>query len=178
MKKVLIIILIWALAFYAAKVFITIYQADEYLHQSQVYLTEGDTDMALFSINLAIKNNPLEPNYYRVRAKILMVGIAKDEAFADLQSAYKLNPNNLVTIRNEIPLYYFLAGYPSLDEKYLSLAKNFFEESKMIYKNDAGVVSLIAKYEKKLNLVDEYQESVKMVGVLRPDLLDWYDSFR
>ena len=76
------------------------------------------------------------------------------------------------------PLYYFLAGYPKPDPVYLSLTIKFLETTKHRFSQDAGVVSLVAKYEKELGLMDDYNESVRMVAVLRPDLLQWYDSFR
>ncbi len=188
MKKVILLIFICTWVLLAFFTFIKIYRADEDLYKSQEYLGEGDIEMAKSLIDQAIKNNPQEANYYRVRAKVLVVGLVPDDsqdqqidkesALRDLRTAYNLNPNNLVTIRNEIPLYYYLAGYPSIDENYLPTVTNFLEINKMRFNNDAGVVALVAKYEKKLNLTKEYGDSVKIINILRPDLLQWYESFR
>ena len=106
--------------------------------------------------------------------------------YLDIKKAIELNPLNLVTIRNSIPLYYFLAvkdvgnvsGIDNIDTEYLSTVKEFFQNTKYRYWNDAGVISTIAKYEKRLSFTNEYQESTKRISELRPDLLEWYPSFR
>ena len=110
----------------------------------------------------------------------------KQSALNDLQTAYNLNPQNLVTIRNSIPLYYFLTMKfmvlgpvkENLDENYLQLAIDYLEQAKKIYWDDAGVITEVAGYEKKLGLNAQYQESVDRIRKIRPDLLDWNDSFR
>ena len=183
MKKPIIFILIWACVFFLYKTFWYMYKADTHFIEAQSYLVRNDTEMAIKLTDKAVAENPLEPNYYRGRARIYIVTQEdKNKASEDLRKAYDLNPNNLVTIRNEIPLYYFLAlkdGSPdSFDENYFPTAKEFLEINKMRFSHDAGVVALIAKYEKRLGLVKEYEDSVKMVGGLRPDLLEWHEAFR
>jgi hypothetical protein len=106
--------------------------------------------------------------------------------YEDLKKAEDLNPDNLVTLRNSIPLYYFLAvedvflrsGPDNLDQEYSSETIAFYEKIKERYWSDVGVILSVAKYEKRLGLTDEYRKSVNRVRELRPDLLDWHESLR
>jgi tetratricopeptide (TPR) repeat protein len=162
-----------------------IYSADVFYEKSQLYLAKGDVEVASILADSAIKNNEFEPNYYRGRAKIHIVGAVsangilsdteKEKVLADLRKAVSLNPNNLVTLRNVIPLYYFLA---EIDGKYLPVTRDYFRQVKYRFSNDAGVVVSIAKYEKKLGLTEDFNESVEIIKKLRPDLLNWHESFR
>jgi len=45
---------------------------------------------------------------------------------------------------------------------------------KITYPTDAGVLVSISHYEKLLNLVPAYEETLSIVKELRPDLLDWH----
>jgi tetratricopeptide (TPR) repeat protein len=167
------------------------YRADVAFESSQNQIDSGDYSKAIKSINSAIKLNRQEPNYYRGRARINVISLSvaqeeylqeiKSEILADLQKAYQLNPNNLVTIRNLIPLYYFLAVKDisvkedpmNIDDNYILIAKDFMKQAKERFKGDAGVYVLVARYEKRLGLVKEHGDSVKQINVLRPDLLEW-----
>lgn len=155
-----------------------------------------DLPTALDSADTAIKLNPEEPNYYRIQARIFLnylpsktlheQQVIKRLVINDLQTAYNLNPKNLVTIRNIIPLYYFVAAKDitsvasdkNIDPDFIKYTKDFYASVKDYSPNDAGVYALVARYEKRLGLVNEYNASVAKVRSLRPDLLDWYDSFR
>ena len=64
------------------------------------------------------------------------------------------------------------------DERYIGYVKEFYNETKNNYPNDAGVILGVAKYEKKLGLEESYQNSVERIKFLRPDLLDWNELFR
>ena len=66
----------------------------------------------------------------------------------------------------------------NIDQAFLPETKNFYEKIKNISPNDAGVYVLLAKYEKRLGLNDEYNASVKIVEELRPDLLEWHENFK
>jgi hypothetical protein len=187
MKKAFLIAVIWAGTFFAWSVFRNIYNADVAMEDSGRFLSQGDTEVALRLIDKAIKLNGSEPNYYRMKAKILLVNSGdKKEILWDLHKALELNDHNLVTIRNSIPLYYFLAcgninfpsGADNIDKDYLVIAQKYFVSVKEKYSHDAGVITTVAKYEKKLGLVNDYNESVKIIGKLRPDLLEWHESFR
>ena len=187
MKKVLLIILIWSFAIFFLNKITNIYEADKLLEKSERSLSKLDTRTALRLINKAIEKNSYEPNYFRIKAKILLVGnMSKEDTLNNLKKSLELNPNNLVTIRNSVPLYYFLAskdlslpsGYDNLDEQYVPAVRDFFGFVKDKYPNDAGVISLLAKYEKKIGFTDDYLSSVEMVRKLRPDLLEWNESFR
>jgi len=61
---------------------------------------------------------------------------------------------------------------------YSGAVKEFFQNTKDKYWHDAGVISTIAKYEKRLSFLTEYQESVNRIKEIRPDLLEWHPSFR
>ena len=138
--------------------------------------------------------NPFEPNYYRGRAKVNTVLLVssqdkqkvKQEIFDDLKKSFEINKNNLVTIRNSIPIYYFLAvgdiykapGDDNYDDKYIGYVKDFFNDIKNRYPNDVGVILSVAKYEKKLGLEESYKNSVGRIKFLRPDLLEWHELFR
>ena len=90
-----------------------------------------------------------------------------------------------MTERNLVPVYYFLAnedpaakpGGNNHDSEFIGEAKNYFQMLKAKYSRDAGVISLVAEYERKLGLTEEYEKSKEMVRILRPDLLEWYSSF-
>jgi tetratricopeptide (TPR) repeat protein len=196
MKKLLGIFAIWVATIFIWKLLWNFYSADLLYEKSQLYLAKGDIEMASNLADKAIQNNKSEPNYYRGRAKILIVGAgytngilsesAKEKVLADLEKAVSLNPNNLVTLRNCIPLYYFLAvkdisipaGINNVDEKYLLIVWDHFRQIKSRFDHDAGAVSSIAKYEKKLGLTEDFNESVEIIKRLRPDLLEWYESIR
>ncbi len=192
-KKILLLIL-WLLYFASLYFLLRIYYADVNFKKSQNLLRTNEAKRALLYADRSISLNSYEENYFRGRAKVntvLLVGsentdLLKNSILLDLEKANDLNTNNLVVIRNSVPIYYFLAvkdiylesGRDNIDEVYINVVKKFFEDTKKSYWNDAGVVSLIAKYEKKLGLDDEYNKSRERVRVLRPDLLNWSDSFR
>uniref|UniRef100_A0A7C4TNV5 Tetratricopeptide repeat protein n=1 Tax=candidate division WWE3 bacterium TaxID=2053526 RepID=A0A7C4TNV5_UNCKA len=139
---------------------------------------------ALTKANIAVKMNPKEPRYFYNKSKVLLLSEGpKDEVLKNLQTALELNPNNLVTLKNTTHYYYFLAVKNlefsskisgNLEEPYLTLAKTFFSNLKTTYSNDAGVMVIAAKYERSLNLTKEYNETIKRIAELRPDLLNWH----
>ncbi len=192
-SKLLAVILIYISLLYT---FYNNYYADVNFEKANAYITFGDMPKALDSADKAIEQNPLEPNYYRIRARVLINYLPKqtkdiqreikNSILEDLEAAYSLNPQNLVTIRNIVPLYYFVAtenillgaNKENVDPEYLPYAKNFYAYHKHYSPNDVGIYALLAKYEKRLNLMEEYDVSVSRVKELRPDLLDWYESFK
>jgi O-antigen ligase len=187
-------VVLWGVCFFVLFNLSKIYRADINFKKSQEFLSNGDKERALYFANKSIDLNPLEPNYYRGRAKVLTVYLlptkdissVKEKMYSDIKKSLELNPLNLVTIRNSIPLYYFLAvedvgnvsGINNIDTEYVGIVKEFFQNTKYKYWHDAGVVSTIAKYEKRLSFTNEYQESVKRIKEIRPDLLEWHPSFR
>jgi len=192
--RALLIFVVVGVYFYLNLYIFKFYNADIYYKKGQEYIKNGDEKRALYYADKAVTMNPYEPNYYRGRAKIKTVLLAstqnnikiKQEIYDDLKKALELNKNNLVTIRNSIPIYYFLAvgdvykapGKDNYDEKYIELVKDFFNDTKRNYSNDVGVLVSIAKYEKKLGLEESYQDSVTRIEFLRPDLLEWHELFR
>ena len=194
MTRKLLVLPIWTIYLFVIFVFIKMFLADVYFRKSQDLLKKESTEKALSFANKAVSFNPLEPNYFRGRAKINIVRLGslgnskflKEAVLNDLKIAYSLNPQNLVTIRNSIPLHYFLTMKfmvlgpvtENLDENYLQPAINYLERAKKVYWTDAGVITEVAGYEKKLGLDADYQESVDRIRQIRPDLLEWHDSFR
>lgn len=172
------------------------YFADLNYERSQKLLTQSDVLGSLKFANASIKLNPMEPNYYKGRARVLIAATysasgdkkkaLKDTALNDLQMAYSLNPSNLVTIRNIIPLYYYLAvedlsspqGNAKVDEAFVPITQNFYSKVQNISPNDVGVYALLAKYEKRLNFNEEYNYALVKINNLRPDLLEWNENLK
>ena len=191
--KIALVLLITALFF---NICYSNYTADKMYQKAKDSLDRSELSNAFDYAESAIKLNPLEPNYYRMRARVLINYLphkdtstrtfTKQLIVNDLKNAYILNTENLVTIRNLVPLYYFLAaenisapaGPENTDPNFFEAAKNFYASIKDYSKNDVGIYALLAKYEKRLNMMEEYNVSVERVRALRPDLLDWYESFR
>jgi hypothetical protein len=191
-KKLLLVLLIWGGCFLVIAKLAKMYQADVYYDNAMTYLQKREFEMAIVMVKKAMKSNPLEPNYYRGASRVYLVSGGYEDLNTQaeykkvvlelLKKAYQLNSNNLVTIRNEIPMYFFLAygdlrlpmSPENLDPVYLPLVKEFFNSTKKRFAHDAGVVALVGEYEKMLSLTEEYGESVKIIRELRPDLLEWY----
>ena len=181
--------------FMLIKSFVSLYYADMYYTQSRDLVGDVKFSDALKFANKALEQNPLEPAYYRGRAKILTLSALyslkeedrlslKKVAFEDLQRAFKLNTGNLATVRNSIPLYYYLSlktldgSNSDLDQEYLQKTKGFFDFIKKEYPNDVGALVDVAKYQKKLGLTKDFNITLKIIADLRPDLLDWNEDLR
>lgn len=186
MKKILILLLIITY-FFSLKNFSKIYSADLYYKDSQRQLALRKEKTALVKAQIAISLNPNEPRYRLGTAKIFLSSQnenSKPETLENLKKAYDLNPKNLVTIRNSIPLYYLIAikdiykkpGKDNIDKKYLEIVKSFFKDTKKKYPNDVGVYVLIAGYERSLEFDEEHKNSIERIRILRPDLLQWYEG--
>lgn len=194
-RKTLSIVVI-IIGFMAINTFINFYKADVSYKLSQRSLDSGELSLAFDYIEDALKLNQFEPNYYRGRARILIASlITPDEELArllkiatlkDLESAYNLNPSNLVTMRNLVPLYYFVAvkdisipaSDTNVDADFLPYAKDYFKTIENASPNDVGVYVLLARYQKRLGLTQYYEENVNRIKALRPDLLDWYEGLK
>ena len=96
------------------------YTADKLYEKAKDAIERQELSKAFDYAERAIKLNPLEPNYYRMRARVLINYLPhKDKSVRtftkqlivnDLKNAYNLNTENLVTIRNLVPLYNFVAA--------------------------------------------------------------------
>lgn len=195
MKKIIFLTLLTIGYFFTVNKFFKLYLADVYANMSGAYLSNGEFSKAVDYSSRAIKNNPEEPSYYRVKAKVLLANLilqdereqkeTKKEVLNDLIKAQSLNGKNLATLRNSIPLYYFLAVKDleqpvtenNLDQDYLPVTQNYYQDLKVKYPNDLGLLTDLADYEKKLFLLQDYQETVNMVETLRPDVLQWHPAF-
>ena len=172
------------------------YSADVFFERSDDLLTAGNFTESIELINNAVKRNPNEPLYYRGRAKsYISATVGQDTttertlrelALADLEKAYSLNPKNYATIRNSVPLYYFLAiddlGRPgssdNVDPEFLPYTKDYYNKVERLAGNDVGIYVLLAKYQNKLGLKEDLKRSVNKITELRPDLLNWHESLR
>jgi tetratricopeptide (TPR) repeat protein len=180
------------------------FSADESYVESKKLLQNGRYVKAIEQANKSIKKNPNEPRYYYGKAKILLASNAgadqqqlheivqniggkdpKNYAYTKLMlKAEGLNPKNLVTLRNLVPIYYFLAtndlnqpGSPdNLDPEYEKITKEFFTKVKNYSPNDVGLPVLTAKYEKRLGFDEMYNESIEKIRQLRPDLPEWHPN--
>ncbi len=182
-KLIALILIVYIFGIYK---FFTLYKADVAYIKGKNLLSEGDANKAEIYLQKAIKLNPNEPRYHKEYAKDLAfqaftdtenTEALKEKSLANLQKAQQLNPLNLVTLRNNISLYYLLAAQDQTNQ-YTLVARDFYNKLKETYPNDAGVWAAVAKYERKLNLKDEYRQSVERIEILRPDLLEWQASFQ
>lgn len=166
--------------------------ADEAYVGSRNVLKSGNFERALNLANKSVSKNPREPRYYYGRAKVLLASTiklsgsesieVKKRALYDLQTAQNLNMRNLVTLRNVVPLYYFLAsgnleggsGINNIDPLYLPVTRDYFNSIKHYSPTDVGIYTLLAKYERRLGFTNELNDSLENVARLRPDLLNWY----
>ena len=171
---------------------IRIYKADVNYKKARALFTSGQSVAGLEKINKAINYNPYEPSYYRERAKLYLSTTVTQEylakqklkelAYNNLNRSIDLNPNNLASIRNAIPNYYFLTvedlanpeGANNIDETYYKDVVKILEETKKTYPADLGVQILIASYENKLGLKNEKKETLEAIEILRPDVLEWH----
>jgi hypothetical protein len=189
--KLVLFLLTIVVLFRATGKLFAILQADYYYKRSQVNFNNGEFMVAHSYSEKALRLNDLEPDYHIQKAKTLIGRLSSDEitaadlkreAHSEIVKAFSLNGMNLVTKRNAVPLFYFLAlvytnnsGVNNeFDEQYLELAKNYYLELSKDYFNDVGVVSQVAIYQKKLGLTEDYGNSTGRIRELRPDLLDWY----
>ncbi|HLD51604.1 hypothetical protein A3K34_04015 [candidate division WWE3 bacterium RIFOXYC1_FULL_40_10] len=185
--RVILILTIWAGYFSMSAIFVQRYVADVSSEKAMELLSKGDIQGATYNAGRAVLLNKLEPSYYRNKARVEIASLVltdlgaydskKSQILEDLDLSLAANRNNLVTKRNLVPLYYFLAlrdlTSKELDDEYTEKARAYYSELKRDYKNDAGVLVLIARYEKKLGLTEDLADTKKLITVLRPDLVDW-----
>lgn len=165
------------------KKFASLYLADVYYAASRHELEDGQLGEAGDHIIKAIKLNAKEPAYFRQRAKILLATMIwvddgdeiRESTLDDLEKAQELNPHNLATLRNSIPLYYFLAADD--EQTYVPVTRDYYKELKDVYQNDLGMYADVARYEKRLGLEDEFENTKQKARELRPDVLEWHESF-
>lgn len=191
--KISIFILLYLVFLYGT---IRIFLADINYVAARENIRVGKADIALNHIEKAILYNKNEPRYFLELGKIYTaIAAGKDlnltkktkaNAIAALEHARKLNPKNLLVLRNSIAVYYFLAfndisttaDLSKVDKEYLKITKKYFQEVKSTYKNDLGVIVLIAPFEKNLGLEEEFDKSIQAIKLIRPDILEWYPPIR
>ncbi|OGC46524.1 hypothetical protein A2V49_00555 [candidate division WWE3 bacterium RBG_19FT_COMBO_34_6] len=198
MKKAILIFIIFFIYVYLNNIYIKLFIADSYFILAKNSTSSGDYVKSIKYINTAIQNNPQEPTYHRESAKIRLTGLQnfevesknyigyKKKILKELVKARELNRYNLATIRNSIPLYYFLTikdlnrsgSKDNIDEQYLQITKEFFSGLKNLYPNDLGLFVDVAKYEKKLGLTEDFNYSLSVIIKLRPDIVTWNENLR
>lgn len=123
--------------------------------------------------------------------------ILKTLALKDLEYSKNMNPNNLRVVRNNISTYYLLAilnndnvssgtkdkndfaeetRHIDIDYNFRDITKRYFYDVKTMYKNDAGVLVDIARYERKLNWEMDFNNTKLLIEKIRPDLLEWHED--
>lgn len=194
--KILLIILVTSIGMYFLSICYRNFSADVNYQKSLEALDMEDYKNAYDYAENAIKLNPMEPNYFRMRARVLISLLPnksasdqyaiKKQILQDLTTAFGLNPHNLVTIRNIIPMYYFLAtknilvgaSPENVDKDYFPYTSAFYYLVEDISPNDVGMYALLAKYERRLNMKSSYEYTISKVKELRPDLLNWFEAFK
>ncbi len=173
--------------------FVNYFVADVYYASSKQELNDGSLERASEYIVRAVTMNPNEPTYQRQRAKILLSTLiwnhdpkVKEGVLESLEKAYQLNTKNLTTLRNVIPLYYFLTvgdisksiRTDTVDSKYLPVTRNYYSTLKNTYDNDLGIYADIAEYEKRLGLEEDFSWTRSKAEEMRADVVEWHESFR
>lgn len=155
--------------------------ADESYMDSREALENGDIETALLQANKSIEKNPNEPRYYYNRAKIYITTQNKSDkqkALTDLKNSEELNPKNLVTLRNNIPVYYLLSSSINENEDtykvFNNLVKNYYSKMNNYSDSDVGLFAILYKYENLMGFTDLATQSKDKIEELRPDLFDWY----
>ena len=152
--------------------------ADVFSAKSETALENLDFSRSLKYSSEAIELNPQEPAYYRRRAKILLLSSSKKDALKDISVAIELNPKNLATLRNSIPLMHLMAlqnlTEETVDLNYLPKTREFYLYLFETYPNDAGVLVSLASYQRKLGLKEDLDQTLHRISQLRLDLLEWH----
>lgn len=158
---------------------------------------QSDFNNSLKWINRAVNSNPNESAYLRQRARTYLTGSIipgftgtitenKQKALGDLEKAESLNNKNLATLRNLVPIYYYLSAEDLLkseenvefEDNYLLKTRVFYTNLKITYPNDLGILADLARQEKRLNLEKDFSKTYEMAEKLRPDIVTWHESFR
>jgi len=200
MHKALPVLIFSLIYFYALSLLVDMFRADIYYQKSKNYFADKKLEAARDHINKAIELNPQEPRYFWGRARIYTLAVGEYElakqpveaaklranALEDLDTAYKLNRKNIVTIRNSIPLYYYLtvknfatsAPNTDVDPNAQEITKNYYAMAAQKSATDVGLYALLAQHQKKLRLEPDATQSRNKVKALRPDLLEWYEPLQ
>lgn len=194
-NKILKIVLIFLIYIFCIYNILRVFVADIYFQKAGKQLEEIHLDEAFKLNSKAISLNSKEPQYYIQQAKILMLNTANEKSgayiptknliYTYLTKALYLNPNDLVSKLDILPVYALLSTknildseiYPNnIDDKYEDSMYLFIENLKKDYPNDVGVIAKCAYYEKRFGFDTEYQQSIERIKILRPDILEWYPT--
>ncbi len=167
---------------------VRMYLADVYMVKARSFFDTSDYKQVIKYADKASAHNNLEPSYYVYRANAVVLqtltlkpevaAYLKLQALADIEYAISLNKINLVTLRNSLPVYFYMAynaaaDYSYSDDYFLQQTHAYLAKLKTDYSNDAGVLVEIAEIENSLSMQNEYKETIELIRELRPDLLEW-----
>lgn len=164
MKKILLITIATGVYIFSLITFSNIWKAETSYIKFKNYFLDKQLKKAELFINKAVTKNPNEPRYYYEKAKLEIAKGNFPSTKTNLEQAENLSPNNLVSLRNMVPIYSYL---PEQE------AKIYYKKLKERYSHDAGVLIQLAKHEKDLELTNMYNETISMIQELRPDLINW-----
>ncbi len=191
MSKKIVFLLISAIYMLVVVIGVTFFVADSFDFAADTLIKNKEVLLGLSFSENATNLNPFEPSYLKTRAHLLLYASAMDREMSPvykssavdaLDLAIKLNPTNLATLRNTLPVYFYLTitdlTHPvtakNLDYKYLDLFAEKSEALTSYVPNDLGVLVTTANYYSRLGMTDSYTEIVTRIKHLRPDVLDWH----
>lgn len=172
------------LALYSSKRFV----ADIFYFSGRKELKANNAVVAEYYLNRAIYYNETEPRYYRELAKNQILQSSRvdsdeqkrillEKASVLLTYSITLNEDNLVSLRDALPVFYLISKESGSAEdretsnEWLQIASNRHEK-------DLGVQILVAKYSHKNSTSNEDTEFTKIIlekiRNLRPDVLEWH----
>lgn len=191
MPKKIILLLVGFIYMVVIVIGSTFFVADSFDFAADTLIKNKEVHKGLGFSEIATDLNPFEPSYLKTRAHLLlyasaldreMSAVYKNSAVDSLELAIELNPSNLATLRNTLPVYFYLAvtdltqpiTAKNLDYRYLDL---FAKKSGILTSyvpDDLGVLVTTANYYSRLGMTDSYNEVITKIKHLRPDVLDWH----
>lgn len=184
-KKSFLLTLVFVIGILCISKVITLFIADITMKKAKDFMISYDYQNSLILMNRAIVLNSKEPYYFKNRAHVY-AELALQESFEskknyyknisleNLNEGYNLNPKNLKFLRDSIYVYYLLSKNDSFLSNEVLQTRNYFYFLKTEYSTDVGTLVDVAMYEKKLNLLADYNQTITQIIKLRPDLLNWY----
>ncbi len=190
-KKLLLLTASGAAYLVFSKTVISFFVSD-YLHsKGKEYLYDGYISKASDLVESSINLNPNETLYHRTLATTLIAGTISSElnpkdketlkkrALKELNTAYKLQPYNVVNVKSLIPMYYFLSvsdisdpKNAALDEEFKKSAISFYKKIQGISPNDASIYLTLGKHYKLLKENETAKSLLEKALTLKPDLIE------
>lgn len=187
-KILMILVLLFVYAVFTKTVFSFFYA--DYVHkEGREELFAGNITKSSQKVGKAVRLNPNEPFYHRSKATVYLAAtiiegvsdedkmVLKARALEELEKAFGLQKNNLVNVKNLIPLYLFLALDDSnnlenatVDRGYVNHAIKMYTEVENISPNDSSTYLSLGKNYRLLKERDKAREMLEKALMLKPDL--------